>query len=144
MADLINISAVLGFFPVSTGQDLANDLPSSLINVDISEIESLPLVRPLGHHFFDAAGVPTFDLGSVGFFKGQKDAAITAPASAAKGPGGKGDGAVDWLALCAVEGSRGLKKAYRVETAGGKAPKSCLGQPANIQVPYAAGYWFYG
>ena len=80
----------------------------------------------------------------MGLFKGKRDAAIAAPPDAVKGPGGIGDGAIDWLALSAVAGSVKLQKAYRVETAGGKAPSSCAGQPPLIKVQYAAAYWFYG
>lgn len=79
----------------------------------------------------------------IGILKGKKDAAIAAPKHACKGPNGKGRGAVDWLALCAVDGSQNLEMGYRVETAGGKPPKSCKGQPAKIEVQYAAQYWFY-
>lgn len=98
----------------------------------------------LGHHKFDAAGVPIFNIGEKGLFRGKKHQAIAAPKNALKGVNGKGDGAVDWLELCAVDGSKKIQKAYRVYTAGGKAPKSCAGQPTNIEVQYAAHYWFYG
>lgn len=123
---------------------MINELPKYLINLHLATIEHSP-IPTLGHHYFDAAGVPTFDLGdTIGILKGKRDAGIAAPKKASKGPYGKGKGAVDWLALCAVEGSRGLQMGYRLETAGGKAPKSCKGQPSKIQVQYAAQYWFYG
>jgi hypothetical protein len=96
-----------------------------------------------GHHFFDASGVPVFDLGEIGLFRGKKTAGVAAPNDAFDGPFNRGDGAVDWLQLCAVEGSQKLKRVYRVETAGGKPPASCEGQPPAIQVEYATQYWFY-
>lgn len=123
---------------------MINELPRYIINFHLATLEHSP-IPVLGHHYFDAAGVPTFDLGDKsGILKGKKDAGIAAPKKASKGPSDKGKGAVDWLTLCAVEGSQKLQMGYRVETAGGKAPKSCKGQPKKIQVQYAAQYWFYG
>lgn len=75
--------------------------------------------------------------------KGKRDVAIAAPKCASKGAGNQGDGAVDWLALCGVEGSHGLSFGYRVETAGGKASNSCNGQPEKFEVQYAALYAFF-
>jgi hypothetical protein len=50
----------------------------------------------LGHHYFNAAGVPTFDLSTKSkIFYGAKTGDIKAPATADKGPAGTG--AVDWL-----------------------------------------------
>ena len=89
--------------------------------------------------------MPTFDLGDkIGILKGKRDAGIAAPTKKDHGSDGKAKKAVDWLALCAVAGSQKLQMGYRVETEGGKAPKSCQGQPAKIRVEYAAQYWFYG
>ena len=89
----------------------------------------------LGEHYFDATHVPTFDLSpQIGFLKAKKAGDIAAPV----------EGAVDWLKLDAVEGSKGLGEVYRVETAGGKAPGTCEGLVGVVEVPYAAQYWFYG
>lgn len=144
VADLFDLSPLLQYLPSSEGVHVINELPKYLINFHLATIEHSPIPN-LGHHYFDAAGVPTFDLGKkTGILKGKRDAGIAAPKKASKGPEGKGGGAVDWLALCAVAGSKGLQMGYRVETAGGKAPKSCKGQPEKIQVQYAAQYWFYG
>ena len=57
---------------------------------------------------------------------------------------GQGFGAVDWLQLKAKSGSTELMEAYRVFTAGGKAPSTCEGQPATFEMQYSAEYWFYG
>ncbi|MCJ1270919.1 hypothetical protein MMC22_010816 [Lobaria immixta] len=144
VADLFDLSPLLQYLPNSEGVHVINELPKYLINFHLATIERSPIPN-LGHHYFDAAGVPTFDLGQkIGILKGKRDAGIAAPKKASKGPEGKGGGAVDWLALCAVAGSKRLQMGYRVETAGGKAPKSCKGQPEKIQVQYAAQYWFYG
>jgi hypothetical protein len=97
----------------------------------------------LGHHFFDSAGTPTFDLASVNkILYGKKNGDVLAPADASKGPAGTG--AVDWLSLIAKPGytSVGLGQVYRVETAGGAAPAVCP-SAGVISVQYSAEYWFY-
>jgi len=78
----------------------------------------------------------------MGAFK--KTNSSAAPAGAMKGVGGTGDGAVAWLKLCALDGNGTvLKEVYRVQTAGGNPPESCVGMPSAFEVPYAAQYWFY-
>ena len=97
----------------------------------------------LGHHFFDEAGTPTFNLSSVDkILYGMKTADIKAPAGANKGPAGTG--AVDWLQLTSKAGykSVGCSLVYRVVTAGGAAPINCTVEGV-LTVPYAAEYWFY-
>lgn len=106
-------------------------------------------LHPLGHHFFDAAGTPTFVLRGGLVFAGVKLAGVPAPSGACAGR--EGGGAVDWLAL-GEDGSgrsrgRGVGAVYRVGTAGGKAPAdACDGKNdgEGVQVDYAAEYWFYG
>ena len=95
----------------------------------------------LGHHFFNAASVPTFDLSAVGdILYGNKTASVAAPSDASEGP--DDTGAIPWLQLQDKAGSVGLKEVYRVETAGGNAYATCAA--AGIQtVDYAAQYWFY-
>lgn len=142
-ADLLDATPLLPLFPSSESQQILNLLPEYLVSFDFATIEN-STIPILGRHIFDAAGVPTFDLGKDGLLKAKKAASITAPATACKGANGKGNGAVDWLALNEASGSNGLKEVYRVETAGGKAPASCGGGAAhNITVPYAAQYWFF-
>lgn len=85
--------------------------------------------------------MPTWNLFGDGLLYGSSVGDIPAPAGANAGP--QGYGAVDWKTLAGVAGSVGLTEVYRVETAGGKAPASCGGFGATIQVQYAAMYWFY-
>jgi len=67
-----------------------------------------------------------------------------APGNAMKGVGGKGDGAVAWLKLGALNMAGEIfKEVYRVQTAGGNPPASCVGMPAAFEVPYAAQYWLF-
>lgn len=100
-------------------------------------------LKPLGHHFFDASGTPTFDLSSVSkILYAAKTGDITAPSTANLGPAGTG--AVDWLSLAAkaTYTSVGLTQVYRVETAGGNPITPCT--VAGVEsVQYAAQYWFY-
>ncbi|KAL2269203.1 hypothetical protein VTJ83DRAFT_4049 [Remersonia thermophila] len=99
----------------------------------------------LGHHFFDAAGVPVFDLAEAGLQAAvKKDAGVPAPADADKGP--LGTGAVAWLKLDdnGKGRSKGLATVFRVVTAGGN-PQACGSVGEGTQsVPYATYYWFYG
>ena len=135
---LIDASALLPLFPAAEASQILNELPRYLVNYDFAAISnsSIPVI---GQHYFantgpaPVNGTPTFDLGSCGFLSGKKTGDI-------KAPGGAG---VDWLQLMAKAPSRTLTEVYRVETVGGQAPKSCAGQPANIEVQYAAQYWFY-
>jgi hypothetical protein len=99
---------------------------------------SLPV---LGHHYFDTALLPTFDLYAAGeFFKGSKLNGIKAPTSA--DPGLLNTGAVDWIQLGDKGTSVGVTQTYRIVTAGGN-PLACDTVGQSFSVPYAAQYWFY-
>ncbi len=100
------------------------------------------ILKPLGKHYFDINGTPTFDLYSVGkILFGAKTGDIKAPTTANKGPAGTG--AVDWLQLTSKTGykSVGLQTVYRVVTAGGVAP-ACTAASVGVvtTVHYAAEY----
>ena len=111
------------------------DLPSSLppANIDL-----------LGHHFFQGS-TPVFNLDTtatqqygIAFTKVQKK--VDAPSDAEQGD----NGAVKWLYLSTIDGTVGdYKSVYRVDTAGGAAPKTCESMPSVITVQYAANYYFY-
>ncbi|KAI1816267.1 hypothetical protein GGS20DRAFT_247511 [Poronia punctata] len=95
----------------------------------------------LGHHFFDDAGVATFELrDDQGLFKGAKVMNISAPATADQGL--NDEGAVDWLYLGDKGSSVGLSKVYRVLTSGGN-PAVCGDVGETQSVPYTAMYWIY-
>jgi hypothetical protein len=123
------------------GADGANPFPTP---ADL-RLQGLPTIKFLGHHYFDASNVPTFDLSTVGLKAMVKKVnSIDAPSHADKGI--IGSGAVQWLLLGDVgDGhSQGLSIVYRVVTAGGAA-QACLVTGAGAQsVPYTAFYWFYG
>ncbi|KAK6950583.1 hypothetical protein Daesc_007107 [Daldinia eschscholtzii] len=98
----------------------------------------------LGHHFFDTANTPTFDLSGANdgeLFKGKKDAGVPAPSDADKGAD-PATGAVDWLRLSDKGTSTGISLVYRVLTAGGN-PEACTDAGQTQSVPYAAQYWIY-
>ena len=50
---------------------------------------------------------------------------------------------VNWLKLVDKGGSRGVNEVYRVNTAGGKPPATCDGQPELITSSYATLYYFF-
>lgn len=99
-------------------------------------------LKLLGHHFFNAGGVPNFDLSAAGLYASvAKAASVNAPAGA--DPGILATGAVAWLRLNDTGGSKGVSAVYRVLTAGGAA-EPCAKSGAGIgSVPYSAFYWFY-
>ncbi|KAI3562996.1 hypothetical protein IWW34DRAFT_825329 [Fusarium oxysporum f. sp. albedinis] len=105
------------------------------------KIRSLSKKIPyLGHHYFNAAGVPTFDLDKARqLLIAKKIGDIKAPASSPAGP--EGTGAVNWLFLGDAGGSHGISYAYRVLTAGG-ASHGCKAKGAD-STSYTAMYWFY-
>ncbi|PWW78751.1 hypothetical protein C7212DRAFT_288693, partial [Tuber magnatum] len=101
-----------------------------------------------GHHYFvPDFSTPVFDFRITPdikrYFSGKKDAGVSATAYASKGSQGQEYGAVDWLRLTAGEKSVESKLAYRVHTAGGKAPGNCKGREKYFEIDYAAEYWFY-
>ncbi|KAI3326401.1 hypothetical protein HD806DRAFT_405693 [Xylariaceae sp. AK1471] len=105
-------------------------------------VSGIPTPLPfLGHHFFDEAGVPTFELNNgAELFKGAKLANIAAPASADQGL--SNEGAVDWLYLADKGTSVNISKVYRVLTSGGNT--TVCGAAGEAQsIPYTAMYWIY-
>lgn len=147
VADIFEITAFAQSSPTSPS---FTGLPAAAVYLTIPGVQQLlntrmPAGNPatiIGKHFFNSAGVPTFDLSA----RGKKLLSkvldkVPAPATADKGPAGTG--AVPWLKLDDAGGSNGLKEVYRVYTAGGNAPTSCS-SAGVISVEYAAMYWFYG
>jgi hypothetical protein len=100
----------------------------------------------IGNHYFDASSKPNFDFSrsEKGRLQAKKGAGVPAPSTASKGVKGYANGAIDWLYLLdnGAGVSQHLLSVYRVQTAGGKPPQSCSGGE-QIQVPYAAEYWFF-
>jgi hypothetical protein len=123
------------------GADPSTPFPAA---ADLS-LEGVPAAKFLGHHFFDTAGVPVFDLAAAGLKATVKKIdGKTAPANADKGI--IGTGAVAWLLLDdnGKGQSQGVSSVFRVITAGGN-PRSCSVAGVGVQsVPYATYYWFFG
>jgi len=102
----------------------------------------------VGHHYFTPDfSTPVFDFRITPdvkrYFSGSKDAGISATTYASKGSPGEQYGAVDWLRLKAGDKSVESKLAYRVHTAGGKAPANCKGRGGSFMVDYAAEYCLF-
>ncbi|GAB7341920.1 hypothetical protein MBLNU457_g0227t1 [Dothideomycetes sp. NU457] len=147
VASLFNITCLASFAPA-----LITILPSIALDLPVPNTPSSPSQSSFfdlsGHHYFLNSTTPFFNLDTsahdygMGAFKKANSSA--APAGAMKGVGGKGDGAVAWLKLCALDGlGEVAKEVYRVQTAGGNPPGSCVGMPSAFEVQYAAQYWFY-
>ena len=110
-----------------------------------------------GHHYFLDDTTPFFnmdtELHQYGMGALQKSNASDAPSGAMstpkKGKNDKliGDGAVQWLKLDVKPYVQDKwKQVYRLRTAGGVPPKTCAEAGTNvteIQVDYAAEYWFF-
>jgi hypothetical protein len=97
----------------------------------------------MGHHYFDTASSPNFDLfSSPGkeMFIAKKNDEVPAPAGADAGL--TNSGAVTWLQLGDKGGSRGVSLIYRVTTAGGR-PGACTAAGQTQSVPYTAMYWLF-
>jgi hypothetical protein len=99
--------------------------------------------RLSGHHEFTEKGIPFFNLVTDRVNFGQVHVNVTskmpAPKSASKGPNNLGS--VPWLKLVHLDGD--YQEVYRINTAGGVAPKTCEGVQGDFSVQYAAEYWFY-
>ncbi|KAK7431969.1 hypothetical protein QQZ08_001589 [Neonectria magnoliae] len=124
----------LNLLPNGTGADAQNPFTADAA-LQLDDLADLPF---LGHHYFNAAGVPTFAISSGTFF-GKKIDSINAPASADRGP--DGTGAVTWLYLGDAGGSKGIKYTYRVLTAGGNS-HGCTAAGKH-STSYATTYWFF-
>ncbi|RDW79001.1 DUF3455 domain-containing protein [Aspergillus mulundensis] len=154
-ATLFDASCVAAFdarYGASTGsQSILHLLPDVLKPVPLSttDLSAIILQRlskqdlVVGKHYFTADGTPFFDLRGAGrdnsdWIAARKADQMDAPSK----PGFGITGDVAWLKLTAVEG--GYREVYRVHTAGGSAPATCEGMPAEFTVDYTAEYWFYG
>jgi hypothetical protein len=82
---------------------------------------------------FDQLSASPFPIAQVG-----KLNETAAPESSC--PGLQGEGTVKWLLLKDTKGlsKGGVDTVYRLETAGGMAPKTCEGRPKTFEVRYAA------
>jgi Protein of unknown function (DUF3455) len=102
-----------------------------------------------GIHYFATTTTPTFNLDvnpvqELGIVAGAKNANSTAPATSITRVDG-GEGNVVWLKIVATNATVGsLRNVYRLNTAGGAPPGTCLGMPPTFSVQYAAEYWFWG
>lgn len=146
VATLYNASCI-----AATSPRILNTLPGFALQFNLGSNPSAPNPANLdvsGQHFFNETGVPFFNLDTpehqIGTLPCGKAGSAPAPADAIKGQGNKGDGAVAWLKLDAVDFPTGnLQSVYRLNTAGGSPPKTCKGMPAHFEVQYAAEYWFF-
>jgi hypothetical protein len=151
----VPVGAVASLFDVSCVAANAKELlPAiSVIALDLpvpaSEDPNSPMVQDMtGHHYFLDDTTPFFNLDTslhqYGMGALQKANASDAPEGSYAGPGGQGNGAVQWLRLDVKQSAHeSWKEVYRLDTAGGVPPEMCTGQPASFEVPYSAVYWLF-
>ncbi|KFY29964.1 hypothetical protein V494_08358 [Pseudogymnoascus sp. VKM F-4513 (FW-928)] len=146
VATLYNASCIAATMPM-----VLNTLPGFALQFNLGPNPAAANPANLdvsGLHYFTDLGVPFFNLDTtkqqIGTIPCSKAGSAPAPATAIKGQHNKGDGAVAWLKLTAVDGATGdLESVYRLNTAGGNPPATCQGMPATFEVEYAAEYWFF-
>ncbi|TQV99170.1 hypothetical protein V2A60_004663 [Cordyceps javanica] len=139
VATLFNVTCMAATYPDVTGK-----IPGMAVHFNLDAANHLgPAMLPIsGHHYFTAAGVPFFDLGSEGRLPCAKNASANAPSTATVGQ--KGDAAVPWLRLLATkDATNGLAEVFRVSTAGGSPPETCKDLTGPFEVEYSAEYWFW-
>lgn len=144
MADLFDVTCI-----AANDSDKLADLPKTALKIpdssDVASALSRSKMDLLGHHYFQGS-TPVFNLDTtsdkqdgIAFTKVQKK--LEAPSGSEQGD----NGAVEWLYLSTIDGTVGdFKSVYRVSTAGGAPPKTCENVPSNIEVQYAANYFFFG
>ena len=112
-----------------------------------SNVLSFSDANVLGHHYFSGSTTPVFNLSSSGeLVVAKKIESSNAPSGSPAGQASAtSPGAVAWLFLQSQSGTIGkIKSVYRTGTAGGMQPATCVNQPAEFTVEYAAKYFFYG
>ncbi|PNS18262.1 hypothetical protein CAC42_7631 [Sphaceloma murrayae] len=150
VATLFNVTCLAVESPdlVARLPNIALDLP---IPYDVQDDSDAPSYYGLsGYHYFLDGTTAFFNLDtekhSFGEGAFRKANASDAPKTAMVGPKNKGNGAVPWLLLKAAQGYGGVQaysEVYRVGTAGGSPPKTCVGQKSKFEIQYATEYWFY-
>lgn len=137
VASLFNASCIAANNP-----DLLTVLPTLTLQLPVSDLNTI--LELSGRHFFLNSTTPAFDLSSpnpmqdLGFVVAKKVASSDAPKGLMR------NGAVPWVYLESTNATVGsILRVYRINTAGGCPPTTCEGEPAVIEVEYAAEYWIY-
>ncbi|KAG8528811.1 uncharacterized protein KY384_006500 [Bacidia gigantensis] len=156
VAKLYNVTCSTGYY----GVDKTNSFTNLVAKQNRDTHMALSLLQSGNHFFPDQGSTPVFNLNmgnpdrDYGVMFSAKKANVTAPADAQTGE--DGSAAVPWLKLAVsspppspytvlpADAASGIKEIYRLNTAGGSAPKTCqglLGQ--SFEKEYAAEYWFW-
>ncbi|RDW71143.1 hypothetical protein BP6252_07706 [Coleophoma cylindrospora] len=142
VATLYNASCIASTYP-----DLLAMLPDVALQFNLTSTDQNTLspsnLAISGHHYFQNATTPAFNLDTaameLGFAPCSKNNSVSAPAGALVGQADTGFGAVTWLKLVTRTGATGnLEEVYRLNTAGGNPPATCVGMPTTFEVQYAA------
>jgi Protein of unknown function (DUF3455) len=135
LASLFNATCVAGQYP-----QLLAMLPGIAYQFPVpdSTIGAANLFLS-GHHYFTNTTTPFFNLDTTSHQWGTAGCAKTNTSPA---PNATKD--VAWLKLSAKDVTGcSISEVYRLNTIGGVPPANCAGQPATIQVAYAAEYWIW-
>jgi hypothetical protein len=135
LASLFNATCVAGQYP-----QLLAMLPGIAYQFPVpdSTIGAANLFLS-GHHYFTNTTTPFFNLDTTSHQWGTAGCAKTNTSPA---PNATKD--VAWLKLSAKDVTGcSISEVYRLNTVGGVPPANCAGQPATIQVAYAAEYWIW-
>jgi hypothetical protein len=137
-AKLFNVTCVAATYP-----NLLDLLPKIAVGLipTVSDVQAGQTAS--GWHIFLNTTTPFFDLNTPVMQLGEvacaKNNSTPAPLEAPRGL--TRGGAVDWLKLVSRNGTiSNLREVYRLQTAGGEAPKTCRGMPTAFEVRYAAQY----
>lgn len=140
VATLYDISCLSALSADSRTQFASTILPT-LLSLPAANMP-IPATLSVGTHYFRDGTTAYFGLNGGDFINAGKVEGCAAPAAAT---GNENGAAVDWLKLVRKEGesSGGVEEVYRVNTAGGRAPKTC-GTEGVMTVEYVTEYWMYG
>lgn len=151
LATLYNATCLTGLFGTDTTNKLTNFVAKQSRRIRV------PSLFESGHHYFPDFSTPTFNLKTAnadyGIDFSKKLNATAAPIDASTSE--DGSAAVPWLILkveqpvlppysLAAADTNAVMEIYRINTAGGKAPATCVNHVgSNFTQEYAAEYWFW-
>jgi len=151
LAELFDISCLYNTPLFDAMPDIAiaawKATPASITAANlISSYQTFKNSDVLGQHYFvpnpEGAGLsPKWDFTSSAFNHNHQAFVVAAKVSQAAAPTGPQD--IPWVSLKRVTGKL-AKQVYRTDTRLGQPPATCTYGSPEIEVKYAAMYWFYG
>ncbi len=137
VASLFNATCLVAPYPqlLNMMPDIAMEFP-----VPNSSDPNSPANNLLsGHHYFTDSTTAFFNLNTTLHDWGS---VACKKSNSSNSPDPSTD--VAWLKLTSKSAfGCSISEVYRLNTAGGQPPTTCVGQQANIEVQYSAEYWFW-